>query len=168
MTMHYIPEGYHSVTPYMVVEDVDRLVDFLTAAFGAEEKERVPNQDGKTGHAEVLIGDSYVMMGRAQEDFPALPCMLYVYVPDTDASYAQALKVHAGAAGHVLRRPQCYGEGSHGQRLDHRNAPRNPEPRGIGRACQGKHALTRKSRKLRNSGRAPTAAFSSPSSSGSV
>ena len=102
MSGHYIPDGYHTVTPYMVVEDVDRLVDFLKAAFGAEEKERVPNQDGKTGHAEVLIGDSYLMMGRAQEDFPALPCMLYVYVPDTDASYAQALD--AGAKS--LQEPQ--------------------------------------------------------------
>lgn len=95
MSRHYIPDGYHTVTPYMVVEDVDRLVDFLKAAFGAEEKERVPNQDGKTGHAEVLVGDSYLMMGRAQEDFPALPCMLYVYVPDTDASYARALTAGA-------------------------------------------------------------------------
>ena len=70
MAVRYIPDGYHSVTPYMLVGDVDQLVDFLTAAFGAEEKERVPNQDGKTGHAEMLIGDSYVMMGRAQDEFP--------------------------------------------------------------------------------------------------
>lgn len=108
MAVHYIPEGYGSVTPYMVVEDVDQLVDFLTAAFGAEEKERVPNQDGKAGHAEVLIGDSHVMMGRAQEDFPALPCMLYVYVPDTDACYAQALK--AGAQSFQEPQDMFYGD----------------------------------------------------------
>ena len=78
MAVRYIPDGYHSVTPYMLVGDVDQLVDFLTAAFGAEEKERVPNQDGKTGHAEVLIGDSYVMMGRAQDEFPPLPCMIFM------------------------------------------------------------------------------------------
>ena len=91
MAVSPIPEGFHTVTPYIVVADVDELLDFLKAAFGATETERIPGQDGQTGHAEVLIGDSYVMMGRAQDQFPALPCMLYLYVPDTDATYAQAL-----------------------------------------------------------------------------
>ena len=108
MAVRYIPDGYHSVTPYMLVGDVDQLVDFLTAAFGAEEKERVPNQDGKTGHAEVLIGDSYVMMGRAQDEFPPLPCMLYIYVPDTDATYAQALT--AGAKSMQEPQDMFYGD----------------------------------------------------------
>ena len=108
MPVRYIPDGYHSVTPYMLVGDVDQLVDFLTAAFGAEEKERVPNQDGKTGHAEVLIGDSYVMMGRAQDEFPPLPCMLYIYVPNTDATYAQALT--AGAESMQEPQDMFYGD----------------------------------------------------------
>ncbi len=108
MAVRYIPDGYHSVTPYMLVGDVDQLVDFLTAAFGAEEKERVPNQDGKTRHAEVLIGDSYVMMGRAQDEFPPLPCMLYIYVPDTDATYAQALT--AGAKSMQEPQDMFYGD----------------------------------------------------------
>ena len=108
MAVNFIPEGYHSVTPYMVVGNVDELIDFLAAAFGAEEKERVPNQDGKTGHAEVLIGDSYVMMGRAQDDFPPQPCMLYIYVPDTDAAYAQALE--AGAKSVQEPQDMFYGD----------------------------------------------------------
>ena len=91
MAVNPIPEGFHTVTPYMIVADVDEFLEFLKAAFGATETERIPGQDGQTGHAEVLIGDSYVMMGRAQDQFPALPCMLYLYVPDTDATYAQAL-----------------------------------------------------------------------------
>ena len=95
MTVNPIPEGYHTVTPYLVVDDVDRLIDFLRAAFDAVEKERVPGKDGRTGHAEVILGDSYVMMGRAQPEFPATPCMLYVYVPDTDATYARALAAGA-------------------------------------------------------------------------
>ena len=95
MAVNPIPEGYHTVTPYLVAEEVDQLIDFLQAAFHAVEKERVPGQDGKTGHAEVVIGDSYVMMGRAQADFPALPCMLYLYMPDTDATYARALAAGA-------------------------------------------------------------------------
>ena len=95
MAVNPIPEGYHTVTPYLVVEDVDRLLDFLRDAFDATEKERIPSQDGLTGHAEVLIGDSHVMMGRAQEEIPVLPGMLYVYVPDTDATYARALAAGA-------------------------------------------------------------------------
>lgn len=95
MVVNPIPEGFHTVTPYIVVADVDELLDFLKAAFGATETERIPGQDGQTGHAEVLIGDSYVMMGRAQDQFPALPCMLYLYVPDTDAAYALALAAGA-------------------------------------------------------------------------
>lgn len=91
MAINPIPDGYHTVTPYIVTTDVEQLLEFLKTAFSATEKERIPGQDGRTGHAEVTIGDSYVMMGRAQEEFPALPSMLYLYVPHTDATYAQAL-----------------------------------------------------------------------------
>lgn len=91
MTVKPVPEGYHTLTPYLIVDDVDRLIDFLKAAFDATEKERMPGKDGRTGHADVLIGDSHVMMGRAQPEWPAQPCMIYVYVPDTDAAYARAL-----------------------------------------------------------------------------
>lgn len=91
MTVKPVPEGYHTLTPYLIVDDVDRLIDFLKTAFDATEKERMPGKDGRTGHADVLIGDSHVMMGRAQPEWPAQPCMIYVYVPDTDAAYARAL-----------------------------------------------------------------------------
>lgn len=95
MAVNPIPEGYHTVTPYLVAADVDQLLDFVKAAFDATEKERVPSQDGVTGHAEVAIGDSCVMMGRAQDEIPALPCMLYLYVPNTDATYARAIAAGA-------------------------------------------------------------------------
>ena len=95
MAVKPVPDGFHTVTPYLLVADVDRLLDFLKAAFGAVETERVPSQDGETGHAEALIGDSFVMMGRAQAGFPALPCMLYLYVPDSDATYEQAMAAGA-------------------------------------------------------------------------
>ena len=60
MAVNPIPDGFHTVTPYIVVADIDQFLDFLKAAFAATEKERVPSQDGRTGHAEALIGDSYV------------------------------------------------------------------------------------------------------------
>ena len=72
MAAKRVPDGYHTLTPYIVVDDPDRLVDFLMAAFGAAGNQRVPGQDGRTGHADVTIGDSHVMMGRAQQAFPAL------------------------------------------------------------------------------------------------
>ena len=108
MAVNPIPDGFHTVTPYIVVADIDQFLDFLKAAFAATEKERVPSQDGRTGHAEALIGDSYVMMGRAQKGFPELPCMLYLYVPDTDATYAQALD--AGATSMQEPTDMFYGD----------------------------------------------------------
>ncbi len=110
MPASYIPEGYHTVTPYMVVPDVDELLDFVTAAFGAIEKERMPSQDEKTGHAEVLIGDSHAMMGRAQDDYPAMPCVIYLYVEDADATYAKALA--AGATSVQEPEDMFYGDRS--------------------------------------------------------
>ena len=91
MTVNPIPEGYHTLTPYLVVDDVERVIDFLKAAFDAAEKERIAGKDGRVGHAELRIGDSHVMLGRAQPQWPARPCMIYVYVPDADATWARAL-----------------------------------------------------------------------------
>ena len=91
MTVKPVPEGYHTLTPYLVVDDVERVIDFLKAAFDAVEKERIAGKDGRVGHAELLIGDSHVMLGGAQPQWPARSCMIYVYVPDTDATYARAL-----------------------------------------------------------------------------
>ena len=95
MAVTPIPEGYHTLTPYLIADDLDTLIDFLKTAFGATENERLPGKDGKTGHADVSVGDSHVMLGAAQESWPALPCMTYVYVPDTDATFARALAAGA-------------------------------------------------------------------------
>ena len=63
MAVKPIPDGYHTATPYLVVEDVDQLIDFLKEAFDALETERIPGPDGSPTHAEVQIGDSRVMIG---------------------------------------------------------------------------------------------------------
>ncbi len=101
------PEGYHTVTPYLVVQDVEALITFLKEAFDAEETERVPGLDGITRHAEVRIGDSVVMMGAARGRQP-VPGMLYVYTEDVDAAYSRALK----AGGESIAQPesQFYGD----------------------------------------------------------
>jgi uncharacterized glyoxalase superfamily protein PhnB len=106
------PEGFSSVTPYLVVTGADRLIDFLKAAFEAEEKLRVPTQDGKIMHAEVRIGDSVVELADANERYGPMPASLHVYVEDCDAVYARALKAGGASIDPVMDKP--YGERSGG------------------------------------------------------
>lgn len=113
-----IPEGYHSVTPYLVVAGAAAAIDFYRRAFGATELMRIPAPDGKIGHAEVRIGDSVVMLTDEAPDWQAFgpktvggtPVTLMVYVPDVDAVVARAVE-----AGAKLTRPvedKFYGDRS--------------------------------------------------------
>jgi PhnB protein len=90
-----IPEGYHSVTPWIISRDTVRLLDFVKQAFGAEELARVYVENGAIGHAEFKIGDSIVMAFDAKEEWPDTPCFLRLYVADGDAVYQQALSAGA-------------------------------------------------------------------------
>ena len=67
------PEGYHTVTPWIISRDTARLLDFVKDAFGSEEIARVHNEDGTIGHAEFRIGDSTVMAFDAKEEWPDTP-----------------------------------------------------------------------------------------------
>jgi uncharacterized glyoxalase superfamily protein PhnB len=80
-----IPEGYHTVTPWIISKATVRLLDFGKEAFGAEELARVHVEDGSVGHAEVRIGDSVVMMFDAKADWPETPCFLRLHLEDCDA-----------------------------------------------------------------------------------
>jgi PhnB protein len=110
MSDKHIPEGYHTVTPYLVVMGVADLVRFLEEAFGAEKRELLTTSDGRIMHAEVKIGDSVIMMGEPSEETVAIPSLLYLYVEDVDATYKRAIE--AGATS--LRPPedQFYGDRS--------------------------------------------------------
>lgn len=114
MAVKPIPEGYHSVTPYLTVQGADKLLDFVVRAFGAEEKLRMPREDGSIGHAEVRIGDSIVMLGEANEQWPPMPSTLNLYVEDCEATYQRALE----AGGSSLQDPQdqFYGDRTAGVR----------------------------------------------------
>lgn len=103
-----IPEGYNTVSPYLVVEGADQLVAFLQQTFGAEVLRKMTRPDGKIGHAEIRVGDSIVMLADAA---PAAP-MLHVYVDDVDAAYARALA--AGATSLRAPEDQFYGDRSAG------------------------------------------------------
>jgi len=103
-----VPERYHSVTPYLVVEGVPKLLEFLRKTFNSTELERVPRPDGTISHAEVRIGDSVVMMGEANAQSKPMPTMLYVYVEDVDAVYKRALQ--AGAKPVRELKDEFYGD----------------------------------------------------------
>jgi PhnB protein len=114
MAVQPIPAGYHSVTPYLVVRDAARAIDFYQRAFGATELFRLSMPDGKIAHAEIKIGDSQVMLADESKEFPAPQTLggtavsLMVYVPDVNRIFAQAL-----AAGATQQRPladQFYGD----------------------------------------------------------
>ena len=108
MPVKPIPEGYHTITPYLVCNGLNELIEFLKSAFGAIEKERHLSKTGRVMHAEVQIGDSIVMMGEAMEGFPPVQTSLYFYVEDTDSVYNKAIR----AGGISLMEPanQFYGD----------------------------------------------------------
>ena len=97
MAVNPIPEGYHTVTPGMNVKGCDKLIEFLVAAFGAEERMRMQAPGGgPIMHAEVKIGDSIVMVSEAMEDGPTSTGMM-LYVTDCDAAYKRATEAGATA-----------------------------------------------------------------------
>lgn len=104
MAVNPIPEGYHSVTPFVISRDTGRFLDFMTEAFGAEELARVM-VDGHIGHAESRIGDSVVMGFDAKEGWPDTPAFLRIYVPDGDATYRQALSAGATSVTEMTNMP---------------------------------------------------------------
>jgi PhnB protein len=118
MPVKPIPDGYHSVTPYLIVSDAARAIDFYTHAFGASLTLRLDAPGGKIGHAELKIGDSIIMLA---DEFPEMgahgpqtigesPVHLHLYVADVDAVFARALS--AGAAEAVPIKDHFYGDRS--------------------------------------------------------
>jgi PhnB protein len=105
-----VPEGHHTVTPYIVITDVAKLIDFAKQAFGATEVHLSKRPDGSVMHAEIKLGDSTVMMGEAGPGGKHFPGMLHLYMEDVDAVYQRALL--AGAKS--LREPA---DQPHGDRM---------------------------------------------------
>ena len=90
MTVRHVPAGHNAVSPYLVTQDAEQVICMLHEVFGGEEIHRSLRPDGTIRHAEVRIEDSVIMIGEASGEFPAMPCMLHVYVPDCDATHARA------------------------------------------------------------------------------
>ena len=108
-----IPEGYHTVTPYLVVDGAEKVIRFMKEAFGAQPVfEPMMRPDGKVMHAEFKIGDSVVMISDASERAKATSTMLHLYVPNVDAVYEKAVK--AGGTSVMEPSDQFYGDRSGG------------------------------------------------------
>ena len=108
-----IPEGFHTITPYLIADDADKLIGFMQKAFGAQyDHEASKRPDGKIMHATLKIGNSMLMVSESSEHAKATPVMLYLYVPDVDAAYQKALK--AGATSVMEPADQFYGDRSGG------------------------------------------------------
>jgi PhnB protein len=116
MAVKAIPEGYSSLTPYLVMKNAGAAIDFYKSVFGATERMRMPAPEGKIGHAELQIGDSVLMMADEHpqmgfvgpETIGGTPVSLMLYVADVDAVWSKAI-----AAGAKELRPvqnQFYGD----------------------------------------------------------
>jgi PhnB protein len=100
-----IPSGYHSLTPYLVVNDASRAIDFYKQAFGAKETVRMGGPGGKIGHAELKIGDSMLMLSdempgsgnRSPQSLGGSPVSVFMYVENVDSVFDQAVKAGAKA-----------------------------------------------------------------------
>ncbi len=108
----HVREGFHTVTPYLVVEDAEGLVRFLREGLGAAERLLMRDPEGAIAHGEFEIGDSIIELGQAGGQWKPRPGALHLYVPDADASYRRALC--AGGASLYEPADMFYGERSAG------------------------------------------------------
>jgi PhnB protein len=111
-----IPKGYHAVTPYLIIDGAAEAIDFYKKALGAEELARMPEPDGRIGHAEIRIGDSPIMLAdehpeigaRSPKAYGGSPVSIHLYVDDVDSTFERAV-----AAGAKVLQPvsdQFYGD----------------------------------------------------------
>ncbi len=96
MDESWMPSGFHTVTPNIIVEDADAAIAFLKGALGATERYRLTMSNGKIAHCELAVGDSIVNLGEAMDGWPARGLVAQIYVEDSDALFERA--VAAGAS----------------------------------------------------------------------
>ena len=118
MAVKAVPDGYHSITPYLIIEDAAKAIEFYKNIFGATEILRLPGPDGKIGHGEIRIGDSVLMMAdetpdmgyRSPKALGGTPVGIMLYVEDVDRTFEKAI-----ASGATVEKPvqnQFYGDRS--------------------------------------------------------
>ena len=95
MNEPWIPQGFHTVTPNIIVDDAEAAIAFLKRAFGASERYRLTLSNGKVTHCELTLGDSIVNLGESMEGWPAHGLVAQIYVEDADALFDRAVKAGA-------------------------------------------------------------------------
>ena len=99
MAVKPIPEGYHTVSPYLAVDDAEKAIEYYKKAFGAEETVRMNGPDGRIGHAELKIGDSHIMLSdpfpqsstKPPTELGGTSASIFMYVQDVDAVVQKAV-----------------------------------------------------------------------------
>jgi PhnB protein len=112
MATNYLPEGHNNVSPYLITREAAQVIDLLKTAFGGTELMCMRDPEGRVAHAEVKVGDSVIMLSEGNEQFPARPAAVHIYLPDVDAAYQRALR--AGAKSEREPADQFYGDRSAG------------------------------------------------------
>jgi len=110
MSVKPIPEGYTTITPYLIVEDADKLVEFVEKTFDGELLFKILNDAGRITHGEMKIGNSMLMLSESSDEWKPTNVMLHLYVEDIDATYQKALE--AGAISVKEPQNQFYGDRS--------------------------------------------------------
>jgi PhnB protein len=106
MAVQPVPEGYHTVTPYLAVDDATAAIDFYERAFGAKERLRMSGPADTIAHAELEIGDALIMLSdpfpqstaRPPKELGGTSAGVFLYVEDVDAAYKQAIDAGATSA----------------------------------------------------------------------
>jgi len=104
MAISHKPEGYTTVSPYLLVTGADNTIDFLVQVLGAEPLRRIAGPENRVMHAEVRLDDSVIMLADAPPDWPAVPAHVHVYVRDVDATYRRALEYGAGSVQEPVKK----------------------------------------------------------------
>jgi PhnB protein len=95
MSVKPIPDGYHTITPYLIVEDADQLVEFIEKTFDGQLLYKMQNGSGRIAHGEIKVGNSILMLAEATEEWKSTRTMLHFYVENIDEVYQKALDVGA-------------------------------------------------------------------------
>jgi PhnB protein len=103
-----VPEGFHTVTPYLVVDGANELIDFIKNGFGGEEKYRMNTDNNRISHATMKVGDSMLMISDTMSNLQPQLSMLFLYVDDVDSTYQKAIDAH----GESIQEPhdEFYGD----------------------------------------------------------
>lgn len=129
--MRYKPEGYNSVSPYLMVGDGKRFIDMMSQVFGAKPTRKYLREDGGIMHAEVQLDDSIIMFSEATNEYPVYSLWMHVYVPDAISTYKKAIAYGCRAVQEPVQKdgdPDCRGSFTDPDGINWSVSTQQPEP----------------------------------------